>query len=212
MQTKYLFCLFTISIIFLTYSCNSAFTPKPKGYFRIDFPEHRYQTFDEPGFPYQFEYPSYAIVSKQSDSSGNQPYWLNLEFKDFSGKLYLSYKSIEGYSVYKVKSENGYKDSLAKNTFDQLRDEAFSMTYKHTIKASGIVDSFFMVRPGYAGMYFYVAGNAATSKQFFVTDSVKHFLRGALYFDATPNEDSVGVVSDFLDADLKHLIRTLKWK
>lgn len=61
-------------------------------------------------------------------------------------------------------------------------------------------------------MYFYVAGNAATSKQFFVTDSVKHFLRGALYFDATPNEDSIRVVSDFLEADVKHLIQTLTWK
>ena len=109
-------------------------------------------------------------------------------------------------------SANGYKDSIARNSFDQLRDEAFSMTYKHTIKASGIVDSFFRVRRGYAGIYFYVAGNAATSKQFFITDSVKHFLRGALYFDATPNEDSISVVSDFLEEDVKHLIRTLKWK
>jgi len=63
-----------------------------------------------------------------------------------------------------------------------------------------------------SGMFFNVAGNAATAKQFFITDSVKHFLRGALYFDATPNEDSLGVVNDFLQVDMKHLINTLKWK
>jgi gliding motility-associated lipoprotein GldD len=101
---------------------------------------------------------------------------------------------------------------LVKNSFERLRDEAFSLTYKHTIKASGIVDSFFNPAKGYAGIYFYVEGNAATSKQFFITDSAKHFLRGALYFDATPNQDSIGVVSEFLDADVKHLINTLRWK
>jgi gliding motility-associated lipoprotein GldD len=210
MSTKTIF--FSIIFLVLLLSCNSPFTPKPKGYFKIDFPQHSYQTFNEPGFPYSFEYPSYATISKQVDSSGQQPYWLNIEFNQFNGKIYLSYKSVNGYSVYKIKTQQGYKDSLSKNSFDQLRDEAFNMTYKHTIKASGIVDSFFRNKPGYAGMYFYVAGNAATSKQFFVTDSVKHFLRGALYFDATPNEDSIRVVSDFLEADVKHLIQTLTWK
>lgn len=210
MSTKTIY----LSIIFLVLllSCNSPFIPKPKGYFKIDFPQHSYQTFNEPGFPYSFEYPSYATISKQVDSSEQQPYWLNIEFNQFNGKIYLSYKSVNGYSVYKIKTQQGYKDSLSKNSFDQLRDEAFNMTYKHTIKASGIVDSFFRNKPRYAGMYFYVAGNAATSKQFFVTDSVKHFLRGALYFDATPNEDSIRVVSDFLEADVKHLIQTLTWK
>lgn len=204
--------IYILFIFLLAVSCNSAFTPKPKGYFKIDFPQRGYQTFSEPGFPYSFEYPVYATVTKEIDSSGQQPYWLNIEFKDFAGRIYLSYKSINGYSVYKVKSGDVYRDSLAKNSFERLRDEAFSLTYKHTIKASGIVDSFFNPAKGYAGMYFYVEGNAATSKQFFISDSVKHFLRGALYFDATPNQDSLGVVSEFLDADVKHLINTLKWK
>lgn len=204
--------IYILFIFLLAVSCNSAFTPKPKGYFKIDFPQRGYQTFSEPGFPYSFEYPVYATVTKEIDSSGQQPYWLNIEFKDFAGRIYVSYKSINGYSVYKVKSGDVYRDSLVKNSFEILRDEAFSLTYKHTIKASGIVDSFFNPAKGYAGMYFYVEGNAATSKQFFISDSVKHFLRGALYFDATPNQDSLGVVSEFLDADVKHLINTLKWK
>lgn len=203
--------VFSLIFVFI-FSCNSAFTPKPKGYFKIDFPERSYQKFDEPGFPYSFEYPSYATVSKNIEAEDNQPYWLNVEFKGFNGRIYLSYKSVNGYSTYKIKQGDGYKDSLVTNSFDKLRDEAFDLTYKHTIKASGIVDSFFNTRPGYAGMYFYVEGNAATSKQFFITDSVRHFLRGALYFDATPNEDSIKVVSDFLESDVKHLISTLKWK
>ena len=65
---------------------------------------------------------------------------------------------------------------------------------------------------GITGIFFRVGGNAATAKQFFVTDSVKHFLRGALYFDATPNADSLSVVNDFLEVDMKHLINSLKWR
>jgi hypothetical protein len=56
-----------------------------------------------------------------------------------------------------------------------------------------------------------VGGNAATANQFFVSDSTRHFLRGALYFDTTPNEDSLGIVNQFLQVDMKHLINTLKW-
>jgi gliding motility-associated lipoprotein GldD len=65
---------------------------------------------------------------------------------------------------------------------------------------------------GVSGVFFTVGGNAATAKQFFVTDSVHHFLRGALYFDASPNEDSLGIVNDFLQVDMKHLINTFRWK
>jgi gliding motility-associated lipoprotein GldD len=206
-------CIIYSAVFFLLFvSCNSGFTPKPKGYFKIDFPKRSYQLFTEPGFPYSFEYPAYATVSKNVEAENSQPYWLNVEFKGFNGRIYLSYKEINGYSIYKVKQGETYRDSLVKNSFEKLRDEAFSLTYKHTVKASGIVDSFFSPTPGYAGMYFYVEGNAATSKQFFVTDSTHHFLRGALYFDATPNEDSIKVVSDFLEADVKHLISTLRWK
>jgi gliding motility-associated lipoprotein GldD len=65
---------------------------------------------------------------------------------------------------------------------------------------------------GISGIFFTVEGNAATAQQFFVTDSTEHFLRGALYFNVTPNADSLSVVNDFLGADMKHLINSLKWK
>ena len=97
------------------------------------------------------------------------------------------------------------------NSFENLREEAFKLTYKHTVKASGIVDSFFSTHAG-SGIYFYVAGEAATSKQFYISDSSRHFLRGALYFDAAPNEDSLSVVSQFLEEDMRHLLKTLRWK
>lgn len=196
-------------------SCNSNYTPRPKGYFAINFPEHAYQSFQQAGFPYSFEYPVYGEITRDSsffDDNPDNPYWVNIDFPVFNAKIYLSYKTVGGRSGYKVKTETGYRDSFAVNTFENLREEAYKITYKHTARASSIEDSTFKTKSGIEGVFFNVGGNAATGKQFYVTDSVKHFLRGALYFNETPNEDSLGIVYRFLEKDMQHLINTLEWK
>ncbi len=97
--------------------------------------------------------------------------------------------------------------------FDSLVNDAFTMSYKqHTYKASGIEPQPFVTSNNISGVYFTLSGNTATANQFFLTDSAKHFLRGALYFYATPNEDSLSVVNDFVKKDLQHLINTVQWK
>lgn len=205
---------FFVAVIWIV-SCNSDYTPRPRGYFDIQFPPHEYHLFNEPGYPYQFELPLYSRVAKDSsffDANPDNPYWINIDFPRFNAKIYLSYKTIGGVSVYKEKTEAGYKDSLVKNTFENLREEAYKITYKHTSKASSIEDSLFRTRGGIEGVFFTVGGNAATGKQFFVTDTTKHFLRGALYFNETPNADSLGIVYKFLEQDMNHLLNTLQWK
>lgn len=194
MKTRF---ILGVLIVCLLAACNSEYTIKKRGFFKIDFPPHQYQLFDQPGYPYTFEYPVYAKVIKDTtffDSKPENDYWINVDFPRFNGKIYISYKEI------------------GKNDLTKLVNDAFQMTYKHTSKATEITDSAMRTAKGISGVFFNVGGNAATAKQFFVTDSVKHFLRGALYFDATPNEDSLGVVYDFLQTDMKHLINTLQWK
>ena len=183
--------------IILFASCNSDYTIKQRGYFKIGLPEHKYVTFDKPGYPYTFEYPAYSNVVQDStffEDEPENPYWVNIEFPSLNGKIYVSYKDVQ------------------KNQFDKLVDDAFKLTYKHSTKATGIKDSLMRTPNGITGIFFKVGGNAATARQFFVTDSTKHFLRGALYFDSTPNADSLGVVNDFLEVHMKHLINTLRWK
>ena len=207
-----------ITLIFfvaLLVACNSPFTPKPRAYYKIDLPKHAYQVFNDPSFPYQFEYPVYAKITKDTtmfEDNPDYPYWFNIDFPSLNGRIYVSYKTIGGTSTYKVKKENGYKDSVVKNTFEGLRDEAFKMTYKHAVKASSIEDSMFTTAKGITGVYFSVGGNAATANQFFVTDTTRNFLRGALYFDASPNGDSLKPVNDFLKKDLLHMIETFSWR
>lgn len=184
--------LFLLALI----ACNSEFSIKPKGYYKIDFPKRAYQKFEQEGYPYSFEYPVYAKVEKDSSlfSDNDTPFWINLSFPAYNGKIYCSYK--------RVNPAN----------FTELVEDAYKMTYKHSSKATEIIDSVMNTPNGLSGIWFSVGGNAATGRQFFLTDSTHHFLRGALYFDATPNEDSLAVVYNFLQEDMKHLINTLRWK
>ncbi len=199
--------LYLLALFFLL-SCNSPYTPKRKGYFRIDFPAHQYQSFNQPGYPYSFDYPVYATVIRDSsffDTVPENPYWINIDFPRFGAKIYISYKQI-GPST----DQGGRK--AAGNSFDKLRDDAFKMTFKHSYKASSIDPSLIRTPNGIGGIFFNVGGDAATAQQFFLTDTTRHFLRGALYFDVAPNEDSLGIVNRFLQQDLTHLINTFRWK
>lgn len=194
---KCLFVFYGMALLFLMASCNSNFTAKPQGYFSIDFPKHEYQQFNQPGYPYTFEYPVYAKVLKDSTFFGGtteNPWWINIDFPEFSGRIYVSYKEI------------------GKNNFDTLIKHAYILTGKHSSKAYSIDDSLINSPNQVHGMFFSVGGDVATSNQFYLTDSTKHFLRGALYFDATPNADSLRIVNQFLLQDVKHLINTFKWR
>lgn len=198
-------------------ACNSNYIPKPRGYFKVDLPKHEYVTFEEPGYPYRFEYPVYAKVVKDSSYFGEapeNPWWINIDFPGFNGRIYVSYNIIGGRATYKVKKSAAgtYADSIALNSFANLIDGSYKLTYKHGSKASSIEDSLLSTTKGIHGIYFRVGGNAATANQFFLTDSVRHFIRGALYFDTTPNEDSLRPVNDFLMQDMLHLIETFEWR
>ncbi len=216
MKHFFLFGLFLCLMGVAFISCNSEYTSKKTGYFKIDFPQRNYVLFDDPGYPYSFEYPSYARIVKDSSyflENEKNPFWINVDFPSFNGKIFLSYKPIGGNSFYQVRSADGrYKDSIGKNVFEQLVEDSYNLTYKNEIKANSIEDSVMHTPGGLTGIFFKVTGNVATYQQFFLSDTTRHFLRGALYFDATPNEDSLRPVNKFLREDLKHLINSLKWR
>ncbi len=188
---------FSAIFLLISVTCNSPYTQKPAGYFKISFPQKEYRLFDKADYPYTFEYPVYADIIKDSSFLGDtteNPWWINVDFPQFYGRIYISYKSI------------------GPNKLEKLLSDAFIMTDKHSIKASYIDQSLIATENGVHGIFFKVEGDVATANQFFLTDSTKNFLRGALYFDATPNEDSLKPVNDFLVSDMKHLINTFRWR
>lgn len=208
--------LLPISYCLFTSSCNSVYTSKKRGYYKVDFPQKSYVKFEKAGVPYSFEYPAYATIVRDStyfDGSADNPYWYNVDFPQFGGRIFLSYKTIGGQSLYKVKMPNGqYKDSLGKNQFEKMVNDAFKLTNKNMEVSADIKDSLIHTPNGLTGIYFKVGGNAATARQFFLSDTTKNFIRGALYFDVTPNADSLKPVLEFLNEDIRHLINTFKWQ
>lgn len=191
----FIFCI--CSIIWC--SCEEeSYTPKPRGYYKIDLPEKKYITFDQPGYPYSFEMPAYGTIIKDTmffDQKTENPWWINIDFKDLGGKIYISYKEIN-----KV------------NNLPKLLEDSYQMSHYHSKRADFINEPEFHTANNVHGLFYEVGGNAASAFQFFATDSVKHFLRAALYFDTTPNADSLKPVNEFLEEDMVHLVNTLKWK
>ena len=214
-RTFYIFCSVALTALLLN-ACNSTYTSKKKGYFSIEFPERKYQAFNDSSVPYSFEYPAYAKIVKDStffENDPESPFWYNVDFPDFGARIFLSYKRIGSQALYKIKQPNGaYKDSFGINRFDRMVNDAYNLTNKNQSIASSIRDSVMRTPNGITGIYFSVGGNTATAKQFFLSDTVKNFIRGALYFDVTPNADSLRPVQDFLQKDIEHLINTFRWK
>ena len=181
---------------FFLFSCNSGDvpTPKPRGYFRIEFPEKQYQAFNH-NLPYRFEFPVYGKMYPDSSKSAREA-WYNLAFPQFNARLHISYYDIS-----------------AEKEFNQLTEDSRKLAFKHTVKATGI-DEALIRNPSenVYGIYYTISGNTASSLQFFLTDSSKHFLRGALYFNEQPKQDSIQPVLQFLKTDMDHMIKTFQWK
>lgn len=191
MRNSIPFVLAVTMLLALATGCGKKYTPKPRGHFRIDFPVKGYQLFDA-NFPYSFEFPVYAKI--EPDTLDKEPYWIDISIPANKAKFHLSYKKVE-------------------NNLDQLTEDSRELAYKHSIKASSIEEDIYEnpVRKVYGTVY-NIKGNAASPMQFYLTDSVEHFLRGSMYISEIPNYDSLQPVINFLEADMIRLIETLSWK
>jgi gliding motility-associated lipoprotein GldD len=99
------------------------------------------------------------------------------------------------------------------NNINKLLRDAQKLTYEHVIKADDILEQPYLnpAQKTY-GMFYQVDGNAATNSQFYVTDSIKHFVIGSVYFYAKPNFDSIMPAASYVKNDMQRLMETLKWK
>lgn len=191
MRTNYFLVIIILTVILN--GCRQDYAPKPRGYFRIDLPEKQYVRFDST-YPYSFEYPVYAKVTADNRAT-SEPYWINIDFPGFQGRIYISYKPV-------------------KQNLTEYLEDARTFVVKHIPKAEAIDDSL-IYRPEdrVFGLVYYIEGSQAASPcQFFVTDSSANFLRGALYFNVSPNNDSLAPVLAFIQEDIRHLVNTFQWK
>ena len=174
------------------FSCSDGFTPKPKGFFRIDFPEKAYSAYTG-NCPFTFEYPVYTEVNLH-EGKNTRPCWLNLDFPAFKGRLHLSY--------FDVSQE--IDTAISHSRIEKHLEDSRSLAYKHTIKAQAIDEiTVNNALNRVHGIIYDIKGTStASSLQFFLTDSTNHFLRGALYFSVAPRNDSLAPVINFIKEDI----------
>lgn len=176
-----------LAFLFVLLGCNDNYTPKPKAFVKFDFPKKEYVSFDA-DCSFNFEYPVYANLIQKKENNC----FFNLDFPNQNGVLYISYFPLN--------------DNLEEHT-----EQSNYLAYKHNVIADGISERVYRNDAlKVYGMLYEYEGGAATSAQFYLTDSVNHFFRGALYFNTEIN-DSILPINLFLKQDVKRLVETFHW-
>lgn len=168
-------------------SCKDEVLPKPKAQLRLEYASPVYEPINS-NCPYVFE------KSSVTDVQINSKCWVNIDYPKLKASVNMTYRPVE--------------DNLK-----ELLIEAEKLTFSHTIKADGISSTPYAndAKKVYGAVY-EVTGNAASPIQFHVTDSVHHFITGAVYFNVQPNYDSIRPAINYLQKDLIRLIESLEWK
>ena len=196
MSSRYIARLAAVVLAALALSActSSSYSPKPRGYFRIEFPKKAYQTYAS-GCPFSVRIPTYATMEPDR-SADAKPCWMDLAFPTFNARIHLSYMPV-----------------TSPANFNELVEDARTFAFNHTVRATAI-DQQRIHRPAgqVYGLKYEIKGNTASNIQFFVTDSTHHYLRGALYFHEKPRLDSIQPVLDFLNTDIDTLIQSISWR
>ncbi len=177
-------------------SCGQDYVPKPNAFLRLEYPKAHYRSINLET-PFSFEVNALATKIKVKQlAAPTESFGINIEYPTLKGTIFLTYKAIAN----------------EKNLVDFLTD-AQKFTLEHTIKADEIpVFPYENKERKVYGIFSEVKGNVASPAQFYVTDSVKHFLTGSLYFYAKPNYDSILPAANYLQKDMAHIMETLHWK
>lgn len=184
--------LVSLLILFISTSCSSDYLPKPKGYNRIDLPVAEYMSLPDT-FPYTFEYSNHAKVLRDSSWIAER-YWINLFYPDMDASIQITYKPVT--------------DSIIR----EYLSDSYKLTSQHNVKAYAIDESIIELPSGLYASFTELEGEVPTQVQFHVSDSVDHFLRGALYFKTATKNDSLAPVIDYLKKDIIQLLMTLEWR
>lgn len=192
LRAKRLLGFYSILILIIFIACKQPAMPKPRSYFRIDFPDKEYKNFQS-NCKYNFEMPVYGQI-EHSKLSTAEKCWYDLTFDSYKATIYLTYKPLTG-------NLSSYAEDIRK------------IVYKHIIKADDIIETpIYKPENKVYGILYDIKGNTASSVNFYLTDSISGFLSGSLYFDVQPNKDSLAPAIDFFRQDIVHLINTFEWE
>ncbi len=168
-------------------SCGEDPVPKPKAMLRLEYPDQAYRAM-ESDCPFTFDYNQLAVPELKGGCN------MVLDYKGMKGSVFLTYKPVEG-------------------NLTKLLSDAQKLSYEHVVKADNILEQPYVNQQDRVfGMFYQVKGDAASQSQFYVTDSLNHFVTGSLYFYAKPNYDSIFPAAVYLQKDIRRIMETLRWQ
>ena len=186
---KYKFLIFNLLLLSFV-ACSNNYTPRPYGYYRITTPDTAYVDFNS-SFPYTFALSRNAVVQPRTDVS--EPYWINIYYPALDATIYCSYKPVQ-------------------NNLRELTNDALEFVYRNASFATAIPEQDYAhPEASVYGVLFDLEGNTASSCQFFVTDSTRHFFRASVYCNCPPNADSLAPVYNYLRTDIIKMVETFEW-
>jgi gliding motility-associated lipoprotein GldD len=183
-----------IGLLVLLTACEKTYFPKPLGYNRLELPDASYRSLPD-SFPYTFEYSTHAQLLDDT-SAINERYWIELYYPQLKSNVHITYKPL------------GNNKKLLK----EYMDDAYTLTAKHQIKASGINEIITRTESGLTAVIAELEGEVPSQFQFTITDSTSNFLRGALYFNTQVHNDSLAPAIEYMKKDIMHMIHTFEWK
>ena len=188
-----------IIMILLIVGCKDegVFSPKPRMYPKVEYPEKAYTIFDEDYCELTFERPVYTEINQERsffDEEPLHPCWFDLSFPSLNGTLHFSYYPV---------------DDRAR--FDELVGDAFTFVEKHDIKANYRTETIIENDHGLSGILFDISGPVASPTQFYLSDSTDHFIRASLYFNNKVEPDSMAPIYTFVREDIERMIATMKF-
>lgn len=183
--------LLLIPVILFLFSCDEPYL-KPKGYPLIEIPASEFVPFESCFFT--TERPASTVVETKIANAAN-PCWFNLSYPELNGKVHFTYLKVQ--------------DNL-----EELIDHSYKIKNNHLQVASNIPETVIDFPEHHVGgILFEIQGvKTASPLNFFVTDSTNHFLTGSLYFNHSPNNDSIAPLINHITLDLNHFLKNLKWK
>jgi len=183
---SYKFCFFCVLCSLLFLSCEEEnVMPKPKAMLRLEYNKAEEVPLEVGEITFNYNEQAKPFIKNKNA--------IVIDYPNMRGSIFITYKKING-------------------NLKKLITDAEKLSLEHMKKADKIEPRTFINDENKVyGTYFQIIGDAASQSQFYLTDSINHFVTGSVYFYRKPNYDSILPAANYLQKDMRAIMETLRW-